>query len=274
MLLAACDPGAADGPPATPALWEVKGPDNQIGWLFGTAHALPKGANWQTPTLNSALGQARLLIVEIADLGDSTQAARELAARAHTPGLPPLSERVAPDQRATLLALMKRAGLDDASIGDRENWAAALMIASGLKSGNDGEGADMTLLATDLPVLGLESYAAQFSIFDELSPQDQTALLLSLSEEASETRSKALTDAWLAGDMEAIEGLTQTGLLTEPGLRKTLLTDRNEAWDDKVIQALKNGRRPFVAVGSGHMIGPDGLPALLEQQGYKVRRIQ
>ena len=42
----------------------------------------------------------------------------------------------------------------------------------------------------------------------------------------------------------------------------------------RIAQLLEAGQRPFVAVGTGHMIGEDGLPALLAERGYTVRRIQ
>ncbi|MFD2579153.1 TraB/GumN family protein [Novosphingobium colocasiae] len=53
-----------------------------------------------------------------------------------------------------------------------------------------------------------------------------------------------------------------------------LFTGRNKAWTERIIAALKSGRKPFVAVGAAHMAGPEGLPAMLAARGYKVTRIE
>ncbi len=276
LLLTACGAPADEAPGAapSPALWEVEGPEGQAGWLFGTAHALPRGARWRTAAIDGALGQARLLVVEIAELGDAALAARELRARATTPGQPPLSQRVPAKHRADLAALMRRAGLDDGDIGDRESWAAALLLANALRSGDSAAGADIALLQEDLPAVGLESFAEQFDRFDRLPPADQTDLLLVMAEETGEGRDKALIHAWLAGDMAAIERLMDSGLLAVPNLRRALLTDRNLAWEPEIARLIESGRRPFIAVGAAHMVGADSLPALLEARGYTVRRVR
>ena len=272
IVLAGCGGTAPDQPPASPALWEVRAPDGQTGWLFGTIHALPGDVAWRTPALDDALDHAGLLIVEIADLDDHEQARRVLAHRANSPGLPPLSRRVPAQNRPALTALMDRAGLDDDDFRTTESWAAALALGNALSTGESGNGVDRALLAGGLPVMGLESFDEQFARFDTLPEKEQADLLLALESETAPGRGDTMRTAWLTGDMVAIERLGDTGLLADPELRQALLTDRNKSWMPRIISAIEAGRRPLVAVGAAHMAGDDGLPALLAARGYTVRR--
>ena len=70
-----------------------------------------------------------------------------------------------------------------------------------------------------------------------------------------------------------IEASTREGFLADPALRAALLTGRNNRWAEAIIPLLEQSPRPLVAVGTAHLVGPDGLVALLEARGYRVRRI-
>jgi uncharacterized protein len=122
--------------------------------------------------------------------------------------------------------------------------------------------------------VGLESYAAQFGIFDALSAADQQALLRAVIDDDSAEDETAMRAAWLTGDVEALSQLTVTGMLAEPGLRAALLERRNKEWAERIAPMILAGREPFIAVGAAHMLGEDGLPALLAARGMRVRRIQ
>ncbi len=272
--LAACGEPAHDWPDPSPALWEVSGPAGEQGWLFGTIHALPDGVAWRTPTIDAVLDQASVLVVEVSNLGDAEAASQAFTAFAAGRELPPLLERVPAEDRPALAAALERADLEPTELAATESWAAALLIANGLRSGETGNGVDRALLSRGFEVIALESYPAQFSIFDRLAPEDQSVLLVETAENAGTDNEPAMVEAWLTGDLAAIEREAESGFLADPGLRQALLTDRNRAWAERIAPLLAENRRPLIAVGTAHLVGPDGLVALLEARGYSIRRIQ
>jgi len=272
LTLASCSSEPRrDWPTPSPALWEVTGIDGQHGWLFGTIHALPNGVEWHTPVLKQALADSSVLVVEIADLAEGDGGLFEKVA--HTPGQMPLSQRVEPDERRALTVLLKRAGKRDGDFADTESWAAALILSSAIRSADPANGVDRALMEKAERVEGLESFAAQYALFDTLAPADQSDLLAAVAADAAGGDSSGPTEAWLTGDMNALEAAISGGILDYPNLREVLVIGRNQEWAGKVT-AMMASEQPFVAVGAGHMIGDAGLPALLAKRGYEVRRIQ
>lgn len=286
-VLAGCAP---DPLPARAALWEVTAQEvtgqevtaqglTGRGWLFGTIHALPQPADWQTPIVKAALEQSDLLVLEVAQPGDDGATQRIYAQLAHSPGQAPLAARVSPHLRPALSRLLKSHGLSEQDFATEESWAAAIhlsQLAQPQMDSDNGIDRALRIAAKAKPVAELEGAAAQLRIFDSLPPDDQRALLDAAVTGADQAAADAerLTQAWRTGDMAVIARETNRGLLSDPELRAALFTQRNVAWGRQVAQMISQGRQPFVAVGAAHMAGPDGLPALLAAQGYRVRRIQ
>lgn len=271
--LAACGKPAPQ-PPPSPAIWQVTAPNGAQGWLFGTIHALPDGVNWRTPAITGALAQSGVLVVEIANLDDSAAASREFAARSTSAGLPPVLDRVPPADRANLADALDDAGIDPATLSRTESWAAALMLANATaQTAETANGVDRALLGSGRPVVGLESFARQFAIFDQLAAADQ-AVLLAEAAKGEDGDDLDLARAWIAGDLARLEQEDKTGILADPELRQALLVGRNRDWAARIMPLVDQGKRPFVAVGAGHMLGDDGLPALLAARGYAVRRVR
>ena len=265
--------------PARPALWLVEGQHGEKGWLFGTIHALERPASWRSAAIDRAMAESDRVVVEIAGLADNKAMAAEFARLSYTPGMPPLSERIAPDLRDELAALLKRERLDEARFADVETWAAALTLArAGGGSVDAANGIDKAVMAATRgkPVEELEGARGQLGVFDALPEAEQRDLLSSIVREdgREKTESGSLAEAWRKGDMEPIERETHRGMLADPELRAALFTGRNRAWTMRIADLLGAGRKPFVAVGAAHMVGLDGLPALLAARGYKVTRVQ
>ncbi len=273
-LLAACSQPQA----ANPALWEVTGAHGEHGWLFGTIHTLPKEADWRSATVSRALDQADMLVLEIAAIDDQAAMQSVFQSLAHTPNMPPLAERVDPALRPALEKLLKDNHVDPAQFADVETWAAALMLA-GLdnKESDPGNGIDRALVQAmpGLPRAELEGTQNQLSIFDRLAEADQRVMLnATLRDDKGEATLDQLAAAWRKGDLDTIARETRTGMMADPEIRKALYSDRNAAWDSQIETMLRAGKRPFIAVGTAHLAGPDGLPAILAAHGWKVTRLQ
>ncbi|MBL8657844.1 MAG: TraB/GumN family protein [Altererythrobacter sp.] len=279
-LVAACGAreGNADPAPARPALWAIEDASGvEAGWLFGTIHALPAGTHWRTPAFDKAEARAGVLVVEVRDLDPGRMAAIFDRLARDRPG-PPLAQRLPPQERRALAMLMEREDIAPDRLDGLETWAAALALARAGAQATPAGGVDKALIAdfTGRPVIELEGAERQLAIFDRLPQTAQRALLVAIVEErtAREGGEAALARAWLAGDLAALDRETGRGLLADPGLRAALSTNRNGDWARSIAALLASGRRPLVAVGAAHMVGAEGLPALLAREGYKLRRLQ
>lgn len=278
--LAACTPATDEivSEPASPLLYEITNSQGEVeGWMLGTIHALPDGVEWRSDSIQQIIEGADYAYVEIAELNDRDKLAETFARLATTPDLPPLSQRVAPSLRATLNEIVERSDIPENSFLSTESWAAAVMLAQ-VDSGSDpANGVDRAIIRdfATREVRGFETAMSQLSIFDALAPEDQTDLLEGVVREWRDGREDRgrLRRAWIDGDVTVLEEATNTGIMADREVREALLTMRNKRWMTQMLYALSHEARPLVAVGAAHLVGPDGLPRLLEDQGYTVTRL-
>lgn len=282
LTLAGCnDPPSArgeNGAPPSPLLYEIASADGTVeGWLFGTIHALPDEIEWRTPATGTVVGKADLLVVEIAALDDTGALARTFAALATSPALPPITERLPADLRPALAALLDRGDLTSDDFATSETWAAALTLARIDAAGDPANGVDRALIRefANRRVRELEGGPAQLAIFDRLPEEQQRAMLAAVVRGSQEARNnpERLQRAWIAGDAATIEASTREGILADPSLREALLTARNRRWVEAIMPTLEDTPRPLIAVGTAHLVGPEGLAALLTARGYRIRRL-
>ena len=87
-----------------------------------------------------------------------------------------------------------------------------------------------------------------------------------------------LAGAWVAGDLDELSRYPRwCRCLRTPAERaatKRLLDDRNPALAAAIDRLHGGGQRVFAAVGSLHLVGPNGLPALMRQLGYTVEAVE
>lgn len=83
-----------------------------------------------------------------------------------------------------------------------------------------------------------------------------------------------LKRAWRAGDTRALETIgVDTWAGQFPDLYDTLLVDRNHNWLPQIERMLANDDTELVLFGALHLVGDDGILALLEARGYDLERL-
>jgi uncharacterized protein len=269
---------ARDAPPPNPAVFAIADANGAVkGWLIGTIHALPDGTPWRSSAVTEVASKADSLLVEVADLENGRMLEQAFGTLATTPDLPALADRVRPEHRARLDELVAKAGLGTVQQRRTESWAAALMLARVYAEGNPANGVDRALIREfdGRPVRELEGVRAQLGVFDSLPEDAQRTLLIAVIEASDPANDDAarLRRAWLGGDLAAIEDASQRGIMADARLREALMTRRNERWMERIDAQLQDRARPLIAVGAAHLVGPDGLIALLEARGYQVKRL-
>jgi hypothetical protein len=281
LLLAACsqqpDTAKAEGP--YPALWEIADANGAVeGWMFGTIHALPDDTRWRSPRLDAVMGQADMLVVEVANLEDGAELSRLFEQMAFDRPAGPIGDRIDPDLRDEFEALLVKAKVRRTYFDPMDSWAAALALAQVAQSAKSENGADRALLAAfdKREVVELEGARGQLAIFDSLPEAEQRDLLNAVLEEsrAYDDGIGTLAQAWLEGDTKRLTDLTRQGILADPELEDALLIRRNASWTAQVENLLSASEKPLIAVGAGHLLGEEGLPKKLEARGYTVRRIE
>jgi len=63
-------------------------------------------------------------------------------------------------------------------------------------------------------------------------------------------------------------------LKDSPEVAKVLLVDRNKRWAQWIKDRMAKPGTVFVAVGAGHLAGPDSVQAQLARLGVKARRVR
>lgn len=281
LAIAACGTTSAAAP-ARPALWKVSDPDTTI-YLFGTIHVLPKDIAWRTPAFDAALNGADELVLEIADQSDKAAAAQTFRTLATSPNLPPLLDRVPADKRATLEAMLTKAGLKPEMLDPLETWAAAVTLGAALYAGaglTADNGVERTLSGaaqqTAKPTIGLETTAQQLGYFDALPEAAQRELLVSVVDDSKNVAAEfeKMVSAWRRGDVDAIAATFDDELRKSPELAAALLDRRNANWTEWLKDRLAKPGTAFVAVGAGHLAGKGSVVERLRAAGLKVERVQ
>lgn len=266
---------------AEPALWAVEDDDSRV-WLFGTIHFLPEGRDWRSSGFEEAFAEAETLFFETPSGPEAEQKATQLLiARGLNPPGVALRSLLNDGDRDRLDRVAAGLGLSPAALDAYRPWTAAITLgvqAITAAGGDPALGVDRMLeteaLVRARRVRYLETAEEQVRIFADLPEADQIDFLSSSLRQIEEEPElfAGLFDIWFEGDPARLaEALVDSYADAAPAVAERLLTDRNRRWLETVEEMLARDEEAFFAVGAAHLVGDEGLVALLAERGYRAR---
>jgi len=262
-------------------LWRVsKG--GRTSWLYGTLHIARKAWMFPGPQVRQAMQASDRVALEL-DLLDPAITGRMVGLITADPSATPLPEPLARRLRAQAEAIC--AGPELAGLKP-EMQAVTITVMSGRRAGLEPGYAIDGFLAgfargLNKPVLSLETPESQIGLLLQATPADTASFVDRALDEIEQGQSlktlERLAEAWARADWNELSHYADwcRCLDTEEdrALMRRLVDERNVAMADQLQKRHEAGERLFVAVGALHMIGPEGLPALLAARGFTVERM-
>lgn len=266
---------------ARPALWEVSDEDTTV-YLFGTIHVLKPGVSWFDDAVRKAFDASDELVLEMVTPDPKTMQVLIQRYAINTGG-PALPEKLSADKRDAYLKALSSLGLPANSFDRTDPWFAStnLALLPIIKLGYDpAQGVDEKLNAAakeaKKPVSGLETAEQQLGFMDAIPDKAQVAMLNSTVADMPRIQPmiETMVGSWSQGNPEQLAAVMNEGLREVPDVARILLTDRNARWAEWIDQRMDKPGTIFIAVGAGHLAGPDSVQAQLEKLKMKVRRVR
>jgi uncharacterized protein YbaP (TraB family) len=277
-LLSAAGPAAAAD---RHMLWAVSGESNTV-YLLGSIHLLREDMYPLPGVMMDAYADSMVLVTEVdiasvSDIGSQIM----MMSRGMLESGTQLAGVVSPKTYDAARDALASMGLDVSMFSAFKPWMLSMTLsvaklkALGFSPEN---GVDMffdSLARRDgKERAALETVDFQIELFDGMAPEDQDSLLAYTIDELDTIESEAdrLMTAWSNGRDDELAALLLEGFEPFPHLAERLIADRNQTWTGQIERYLTGSRHVLVIVGAGHLVGPEGIVALLRDRGYVLQQ--
>ena len=262
-------------------LWQIRR-DGRTSYLYGTIHLARAEWMFPGPRTAAALAASDTVALEL-DMLDPDMQARIVAAlhgRDATPLPEPLAARL---ERRFVVECVDAATMRTLA---PEFQIATLMVLAARRDGlHSAYAIDLVLAgiahSLDKVTVSLETPEAQAATLRMPTPAATIEFVTAGLDEVESGRARPLlvrlAKAWSAADLAELEGYERwcdcLHTAAERDAMKRMLDDRNPVLAGAIEKLHSSGESVFAAVGSLHMIGPNGLPALLARRGFSVEAV-
>ena len=262
-------------------LWKVQS-GAAVLYLAGSVHALDKSVYPLSPAFQRAFDASGALVEEI-DLaeGSALGAAPMLLGKGLFQDGQTIDRVVSRETLALVTARLKDTPMGMDLIATMKPWMVDMLLTAievqeaglDINLGLDKYFFDQAV-AAGKETIPLETAESQLDRMDRLPLAVQEQMLRGTLRGLESNRGALTTvvTAWKRGDIASMERLLLSEFAGLPAAYQSLVVERNRNWMPQLDACLARRSPCLVVVGAAHLVGPDGLLALLQRKGYRVEQ--
>lgn len=266
-------------------LWEISGEEGEF-YLMGSLHFMPQGSYPLSDEIYNALNNSDLLAVEL-DLRELDQQLIQQYVQEN--GLfhdeTRLEDVLDENTYEKVIELTGDFGLAESQINLFKPWYASQVISDiifqeiGFEA---AEGVDLHMIQKaeeqDIELFELETFEEQMDMISTMDMDLQVAVLkdtLADLDYQADTLVE-LVDKWHDGEVEPIYEFLFANRKENPDIEEyyqKVFDERDSNMKEGILELLPDYDKPFVVVGSGHIINNEGLLYLFENAGFETEQL-
>ena len=260
-------------------LWEIKGPGVKHGsYLFGTMHLIEKEYFLFPKSLEKRVQKADVLVMELPGMPSQFDAMNLLKLKQGS-----FFDFFTTEQSDSILVWAKEA-LKLSEEAFRKTMSpmkpfVAIQLATQMQFMGKTASYELKFeeIATEskVEIKGLETLEEQLSFFDNLTKEQQAEMVMEGIREMQKSIefSRKVQQVYTRQNVDSLYIMLHEngGIVTSE--EKLFIDDRNKKWVPQMRESLAS-KRTFIAVGAGHLGGPNGLIRLLEKEGYTLSPVE
>jgi len=263
-------------------LWKISSDTNTV-YIMGSLHLLRK-ENYPLPkAFESAYQDSEILVFEV-DPGtlNTPETVRMMLTKATLGKDMTLDQVLSEDTYNKAKRKLDLLGADILMYQKSKPWFVAVTLGFlKLKSIglNPSDGVDMyyydKAVEDGKEIEGLETAEFQANMLARAGEENEDAYLLQTLEDLDlmDDELQEMLDSWSKGNARRFEKAMFKSYKDYPEVYDSLLVERNKNWLPLVEKFIGRDKDYLVIVGSGHLVGKDGLISLLSEKGYKIEQL-
>jgi len=256
-------------------LWKIEGKGIQTSYLYGTIHLIPQADFFIADATATAFAAADQIVMEL-KMDDPNMQMQIMQNAAMTDGTT-LDKLLSEENYKRVDELLKSAlGVGVAPFNTWQPLLTSSLFMTKFIEGTPAsyEGSFTTMAKeANKEILGLETVLDQVGAMGEVPYQKQADLLVETISDMDGMKGmfSDMVSLYKKQDITALHVMIteQTG---GEEIAEFLLDKRNKNWVTKIGELAKE-KSSFIAVGSGHLGGKNGVVQLLKDAGYQLTPI-